>query len=391
MVNLNSFTVYLFLFSYIALYFFGPLGHILNVLAILLLIFSLVTFRIRSIYKIKDIYIIFILFLMMTLAVILNLSGSVSLSVDRTLFLYISIIGFFSVLMIFNSNETSVFKLIVFLFGFEFFTIILQFTYLYFGFGIQPKVDLGYVTTQGLSINPNNTAVLILLYYFYLTNVFIENEKLFLYYLFSLMAFIMLLLLLSRTVLIFFIFFFVLTLIYLLKNNKLINSILILLISFIGVFIFFNVNLSEYLKFDKLASINQLSSDESTSFRYISLMRLIENFNNLGMGSFSIGDYGRFYEFYDDPLLKINPHMFLSEYSFLFGYMGFFLVFGLFLLLIYSLIKNKSVNPLFKIPLICSILFIQAVPSSVLSIINFIPMLVLLVTTDYNFKNFQRK
>ena len=82
--------------------------------------------------------------------------------------------------------------------------------------------------------------------------------------------------------------------------------------------------------------------------------------------------------------MKSNPHVFFSEYSFLFGYSGLFVSFGLFISLIWKLLKNSSINSFIKIPLIISILLFQAVPSSILTIINFFPLMVIIVCTNYS-------
>ena len=82
--------------------------------------------------------------------------------------------------------------------------------------------------------------------------------------------------------------------------------------------------------------------------------------------------------------MKINPHVFFSEYSFLFGYLGFFVSIGLWLVLILKLIKNNTLNGLLKFPIVLSIILLQAVPSSVLVIIVFIPMLMVICYSNYN-------
>ena len=384
MVNLNVSIIYLFLCSYMVLYFMGPLGHVLNIFSFLLFFLLLISLKIKYKYTLSEFYFLFFIFLMILLSLVLNVFGYSSGGMQKDLVLYVSIVVFLSILVFLNIDDANLFKLILFLFTCEFITIFLQFTYLYFGFGLQPVVELDYMSVQGMSLNPNNTSVIFALYYFYLAIFLINTKKHLFFYIISFFAFFAFILLVSRTVLLCFLLFFFVSVLVMLKKNIKFNIFFIFLFGFLFFNFNFNFNFDDYLKLDKIESISVLSSDDSANFRYISFVRLFENIANIGMGTLSVGDYGHFYQSADDDLMKSNPHVFFSEYSFLFGYSGFFVSFGLFISLIWKLLKNSSINSFIKIPLIISILLFQAVPSSILTIFNFFPLMVIIVCTNYS-------
>ncbi len=369
--------------GYVTLYFFGSIGHFPIIFGLFLFIFNLIIGNIKFSYEKLDLILLFILLCMVFLSFLL-------LSYERLqinyLILYFSLLVFVFSLIFFNYKRRQIYTIVVFLFFVEFFSVLSQFFYMNFGFGLAPKSDLTYLSIQGVSLNPNNSASVIFLYYVYMS-IFQYNQKKFLYfYIFSILAFITLILLASRTVIICFVLYFIFFQILSLKKIqfKSISYFFIVLVGLFFIFLNYNSKIYDFFNYEKILSISELSSDESSGFRLVSLVRLLESFNQLGLGTLRFGSYSVFYKSSDDWLMKINPHVFFSEYSFLFGYLGFFVSIGLWLVLILKLIKNNTLNGFLKFPIVLSIILLQAVPSSVLVIIVFIPMLMVICYSNYN-------
>jgi oligosaccharide repeat unit polymerase len=127
---------------------------------------------------------------------------------------------------------------------------------------------------------------------------------------------------------------------------------------------------------ERLKSFLGGSSDESIDFRFVSHYRLFESFGMLGFGSLSDLNYHDFFQSNDPLLMKVNPHSYLVEYSFLFGYLGFIIIFLFFIIIMYKLLINKKLPFSFKLLACFGLLFTQAVPASLLvSFYFFVPFI----------------
>lgn len=295
---------------------------------------------------------------------------------ESNIFQFISVILTYKIID--SKDEKQITYIFLFIIIFEILIILGQFSYISIGIGFNRAIDseLPIEAISGSHGNPNNSALQLGLMALAVSSFFIlRNEK-------SKALGVLLIILpgilltLSRTML----FFWILNLIFILladlnKRFSFINLIkfsLINLLIILIILIFYqyatSINLDIFIRIiERLDSINSLDEDSSIDFRIISHLRLIENIFSLSYGSFSDLNYYDYFKFDDSWLLKVNPHSYIVEYSFLFGYLGFFVIVSLFITLTY-LILFKSYLPLpLKILSAFGIYFAQAVPSSLLT------------------------
>jgi len=268
-----------------------------------------------------------------------------------------------------------------------------QFSYITFGIGfeVEPNLLQPFQLVTGSFANPNNSAAFIGLLCFVLSLFLLKNgmtAKALLLLIFVLPAIFVTL---SRTMLVFWFLNLVclLWVVYTsrhaqLKFTKFYFSIFFLFAVLILYLVFnFLLRVESDVIERSLIRVNELSSlgdDTSIDFRFISHLRLIENFFNLGLGSFTDLSYFKFFQSSDPWLMKVNPHSYIVEYSFLFGFFGFLLIASIFFCLIWLIFKNRDVPLVYKISAIFGLLFIQAVPSSLLtSVYFFIPFVMMAV------------
>lgn len=259
----------------------------------------------------------------------------------------------------------------------EILIIFLQFSYITWGYGFAPRSDLadqaGVLT--GSYGNPNNVAVLVGLFLLLLVQKNVVERNFFGVVLFA-AAGIAIFLTLSRTVLVVYV---TMVIYFLVKKSggssvgrfgfSFCAALLILVFVVSGLLDagVFGKNVVLDRSIDRMASIAAIEQDQSVDFRVVSVKRLWGNYFGLGMGTFSDLNYGRYFESYDSWLAKVNPHSFVAEISFLFGYFGLFFALLLFLFLFRdSYLQSGSL--LFAAYFILVFAFFQSVPSSVLAI-----------------------
>lgn len=278
----------------------------------------------------------------------------------------------------------------------ELFIVISQFTYLTYGFGLAPKEDESLLTgfLTGSYGNPNNVAVMITLQVFvlYKTGFLMRQPILSNFVIFS--AFGAVFLTMSRTC---FVLFSVFILIYYIfdkkggqKNIKLISaarSVLAVALASLAVWYFNYMDSSGDSivwgrSLERLMTVSDIGSDDSVDFRWVSHMRLIENLDNLGFGSFSDFSYHKFFHSYDFWLMKVNPHSFLVEMAFLYGYVGFVLALAFMSFVVFDLIKS-GLSTNFFLLFVVSFVFFQMIPSSVLG--NPVFFVLCVILGSYNF------
>jgi hypothetical protein len=123
---------------------------------------------------------------------------------------------------------------------------------------------------------------------------------------------------------------------------------------------------------NRVLSLGDVESDSSIGFRLTSHLRLFENITQLGVGTFSDSNYFNFFRSDDFWLMNINPHSYLVEYSFLFGNNGFALILLVFIFILSKILLNFEIRIIFRIVAAIGLIFIQAVPSSMLTEIYFL-------------------
>ena len=118
-------------------------------------------------------------------------------------------------------------------------------------------------------------------------------------------------------------------------------------------------------------SVEGLSTDESASDRMLVYRRLWENLPNLGIGSFQDQYYSAYFEPGDDSLMKTNPHSFVAEFSFLYGWIGGAIAVCLIFILSLKIIKNRDLPLTIRIVIVVSLVFFQSISSSILANASF--------------------
>lgn len=265
-----------------------------------------------------------------------------------------------------------------------------QLSYLTTGIGLEPiESDVPAVITGSFG-NPNNVSAAIGMAVMAVSVVFYEKRYFLKLYSFLAIGFFVVGVTLSRTVLVFLALF---ALAYIvsglldfrrLKSKQALRFLIpVIVIAVISYPLLQGGELDTSAdvinrSVDRSRSIVDSNGDDSAGFRLIAHQRLLQNIFNLGYGSFSDLNYSEFFESGDDSLMKWNPHSFAVEYSFLFGYFGLIAVIALFASLIILILSNKRLPYLIRLLSVGALLFVQAVPSSVLASASFfIPVLFL--------------
>jgi hypothetical protein len=343
----------------------------------------------RISFKSSDLFLLLLFAMMTFLGVILFVINANEEVRSRPIF-FISIAQLFALLLVISlARDTDGMKklmlVLCLLIVIEGLVVVGQFTYLTYGVGfskiITNEEDPGFIS--GTLGNPNNSAAMIGLLTFILSAYYDHrgNKNIALMVLF--MSLIPVFLTLSRTMLI----FWALNLLCLLLSD--INKIKLvkgegLSFSFLGVSVFliciyFIINLIENGNSDvivrsvnRVLSLGDVESDSSIGFRLTSHLRLFENITQLGVGTFSDSNYFYFFRSDDFWLMNINPHSYLVEYSFLFGNIGFALISLVFISILLKIFLNFEIQIIFRIVAAIGLIFIQAVPSSMLTEIYFL-------------------
>lgn len=118
-------------------------------------------------------------------------------------------------------------------------------------------------------------------------------------------------------------------------------------------------------------SVEGLSTDESASDRMLVYRRLWESLPNLGIGSFQDQYYSAYFEPGDYSLMKINPHSFVAEFSFLYGWIGGAIAVCLIFILSLKIFRNLDLPLTIRIVIVVSLVFFQSISSSILANASF--------------------
>jgi hypothetical protein len=256
--------------------------------------------------------------------------------------------------------------------------IILQSTYVAYGFGMPARYQfLPNVAESQLYLfasygNPNNSGVVIamIIMVLLLNKSARPNRLLFAFVL--ILAGLAIFFTLSRAALLFYVLSTFLLLLEKLPSKKLIFALPLAIVISLFAALPFNLSDQQSPVFEySLSRINKLqyilSSDESVDFRIISHQRLFENLPNLGLGTFTDIQYSKFYKSTDPFVAKFNPHSFIAESSFLYGFPGLALAVSV-VVIIASAALSKSVFLPVRLLFVLGFLVFQSVPSSIFGI-----------------------
>lgn len=371
-LEITSF-VFLLLYPQIN-YHFGVMTTILVPISILFLFLTFLK-RINNKKNITLSPIIILPLLFLFLSLIMFFFGEPGQLKPRPLYLFsaLQIISIYSLIRL-KENAICLKHCFLASLSIELITVIGQFTYISYGIGFEPKHELDFTGIGGTLLNPNNSSIHILCTYIAYKHLS-ENLKFkVLNLLVTISTLAGILITLSRTALILFLIHFV----FLNKNSiKKINlsRIFILITLPILLIIAYNTKTLHDSEIgsraiDRIESIQHLTNDESASFRAESLNALAKNIFNLGTGSFSDLNYQKYFDSNADALIKINPHSFITETSFLFGYIGLFYSIGLMISIIKIITANNSYTLGEKIFISVTMIISTSIPSSIL--INYV-------------------
>lgn len=375
-------------------YFIPAGGFLAMVAGVLIFGVCLVTGDIKLKQPRENWWLLGLFGLMVLLGAILLLFGSSGEFKKRNLFLYgaIQLALILIVLDLMKSVhlQKMIFKTFLIVILLESIIIIGQFSFLTFGFGfakiIEYENDYGLLT--GSMGNPNDSAAQLGLLLFSSTAYLVFLGKKRGAYLILFLGLPAIFFTLSRTMLVFWVlnlFAIFLTDSKFSKNSlsdRIKSVSFVIFLAGLSYFIFLYLEdaqsdvISRALL--RVSSLGEAKSDNSIAFRFISHYRLFENILNLGLGSFSDLNYYKFFYSNDPWLMKVNPHSYLVEYSFLFGYLGFFVIVGLFVFFACKILLNKNLPIVFRWVACIGVFFIQAVPASLLaSFYFFVPFVFL--------------
>lgn len=366
-----SFTLLIF-FSQIW-YFNKNIGYFILFLGFLTYFIAVIKNEVNLKISKDELFLTFMSFSYFILCLILFFVGDFSEN-SRFLFIYslIQFVLFSCVINAKSKNLKFISKSFVVFFLIEAFIVLLQFSYISFGWGIKSDSEYGIYSFSGSQSNPNNAAVVLCVVFIYLSlNDFYQKRESSIYLIIlSLLLVLCVWFTLSRTVLLF-------TSIYLIYyfyiNKKKIFFILpILVLGFVFLITQFNTTNNIYLdrSVNKASSITSLHEDSSANFRVQSYISLYENIGNLGLGTLSDRNYNQFFykSNFDTKLIAVNPHGYIPEMSFLFGYFGLFYAVLFILFFIYIIFKNKKINLFLKLFFLIMLILYLSVPSSILGL-----------------------
>jgi hypothetical protein len=115
---------------------------------------------------------------------------------------------------------------------------------------------------------------------------------------------------------------------------------------------------------ERVATLSEFGQDASVEWRVVVMSRLIESLDSLGFGALSDQNYGEFFQPLDPWLATVNPHSYVVEMSFLFGYPGLFLALVFLAVAIWRIFAVRGNRRLLAALFAVSVLFFQMVPSS---------------------------
>jgi hypothetical protein len=115
----------------------------------------------------------------------------------------------------------------------------------------------------------------------------------------------------------------------------------------------------------RVATLSALGQDNGVEFRAVVTLRLVDAIDSLGFGTLSDQNYGEFFRPGDSSIMAVNPHSYVAEISFLFGYPGLFMALAFLTVAVWRIIAVRSSRRLLAVLFGISVLFFQMVPSSV--------------------------
>ncbi len=116
----------------------------------------------------------------------------------------------------------------------------------------------------------------------------------------------------------------------------------------------------------RIGEVGELATDDSGSARTLVYVRLFQHLSDLWFGTFADQNYARFFELGDLPLMMSNPHSFVAEFSFLYGWLGLLIAAGLIGVIVIGIMTNRDLPLPIRLVAAGSLIFFQSVPSSVL-------------------------
>lgn len=114
----------------------------------------------------------------------------------------------------------------------------------------------------------------------------------------------------------------------------------------------------------RVADLSALGQDGGIEFRVVVTSRLVDALDSLGFGTLSDQSYGEFFQPLDPSLAAVNPHSYVAEMSFLFGYPGLFMALAFLAVAIWRIITVRGSRRVLVVLFGVSVLFFQMVPSS---------------------------
>ncbi len=260
--------------------------------------------------------------------------------------------------------------------------VALQAAFLIYGIGFAPTVgdSIQDNLLEGSYGNPNNAAVVLgLVLMLLITSGYLRLSS-FLGALLTTVVLAALFVTLSRTVLIVVVLFLLVVslwprldghlLVRWLRNLR--HALPSLLVLGLGVFALMRwspiADLTEAgvfeRSFERVGTLSVLDQDDSVDFRVMSTLRLVQNLDEIGFGTLSDSNYGAFFEAQDPWLATTNPHSYIVEMSFLFGYPGLLLSASFLTLAALRILHVNPEQRLLASLLALAVLAFQMVPSS---------------------------
>ncbi len=392
-MDAKSWALLFFLTAPQVLYFL-PLGHLLSfAFGLLVFFYALIKGCIKFEYGVPQIIFLLIFISFLVLGVVLFFFGEQSEARSVAFYFLLQV---FLIFLTFNfcslydqGRFCFVLSVVCFI---EIVIIFGQYLNITYGFGFPMRGgEEGFLNLITGSLgNPNNSAAMLGLFVMTITVILTVQGRYFIAYSLLLVSLPPIFLTMSRTIAM----LWVLNLVSIfltgnfasLRQVRLKRVLLnLLLVIFILVAVWYGYLVVSEIDSDifvrslvRLEALSNVQEDNSIGFRFVSHMRLLENLGGLGIGSFSDLHYDDFFNSEDPGLMKVNPHSYLVEMSFLFGYPGLLFSLALFLLLVIGIASNKHISVFLRGLIVIALLFVQAVPSSLLaSVWFFVPFIFL--------------
>lgn len=275
--------------------------------------------------------------------------------------------------------SVNLFTIFVFVVG------LLQFTYLQFGFGLNPQlasldgydVNVDNYGVCSIFSNPNDFSVMLVLVTLY---YFIKRKTNFL-----IMCGIFIFLSGSRTCLVVYFVLFVLYFINKVTVKSILSLIVVLVAIFLIYYFYIRTNLDFYSVRRFLNLFNGVQDDGSIASRSEAASGFYHHFWSLMFGGWE----AKKYDIYSDSsLFYVNPHSFIFEILLLYGFYGMIFLFNLFLGC-WILLSKFKISKFSQIFFGFTIVTITFVPSSILNFPSFwaVLFLVLLSNEPQRLKN----